>query len=146
MPVVEKSVVINAPVDKVFGINEDPKRVTEYMPGIVRVADIVKTRKRIGDSQRLTYSVLGVRFPSKVTIQGWEKDKRMVAKLQGALTGTFTATYEPQGGATKVTWRIDYTMKADILERAANHPLASRMNESNLARGLEDLKLLCEGT
>ena len=146
MPLVEKSILINAPVGKVFAAHDDPRRVPEYMPAMVRVADIVRTRRRIGDSQRLTYSVLGLRFPTKMTIQEWEKDRRMVVKLGGGLNGTFTATYEPQGGATKVTWRIDYTLKPRILDKAMNLPLAEGMNEKNVERGLENLKMICESS
>ena len=144
MPKVEKSIVIDAPVKSVFAINDDPNRVMEYMPGIVRMADIVQTPRRTGDSARFTYSVLGLRFPTKHTILEWEQNKRMVVKLEGALNGTFTATYESQGSATKVTWRIEYKMKGRILEKVANHPLAERMNEKNVERGLENLKLICE--
>ncbi len=146
MPTVQKSILINAPVGRVFATHDDPRRVPEYMPGMVRVADVVRTRRRIGDSQRLTYSVLGLRFPTKMTIQEWEKDRRMVVKLEGGLNGTFTATYDPQGSATRVTWRIDYALKPRILDKAVNLPLAEGMNEKNVQRGLENLKMICESS
>ena len=146
MPTVQKSILINAPVGKVFATHDDPNRVPEYMPGMVRVADVVRTRRRIGDSQRLTYSALGLRFPTKMTIQEWEKDKRMVINLQGGLNGTFTATYEPEGGGTKVSWLVDYSMKPRILDKAVSLPLAEGMNEKNVQRGLENLKMICESS
>ena len=144
MPRVEGSIVIEAPVEKVFAIHDDPKRVMEYMPGIIRMADIARTPRHVGDSGRFTYSVLGLRFPTKHTVIEWEQNKLMVVKLEGALNGTFTTIYEPEGTSTKVTWRIEYTMRGRILERVANHPLAERFNERNVERGLESLKMLCE--
>ena len=39
MPVLETSIVINAPVEKVFAIEDDPKRLPEYLPGIVEIAE-----------------------------------------------------------------------------------------------------------
>jgi len=134
MPLVEKSILINAPVGKVFAAHDDPRRVPEYMPGMVRVADIVRTRRRIGDSQRLTYSVLGLRFPTKMTIQEWEKDRRMVVKLGGGLNGTFTATYEPQGGATKAS-------ALEIVCRELDVPLADVMAMGDSESDLEMLRL-----
>ena len=108
MPVVEASIVINAPVERVFDLMDDPQRVVEYVPGIVRVSDFDRTPQRVGDSARVTYSVLGLRFP------------------------------------TRVTWHIDYTMKGGILGKAVNALLVQRLNEKNVERSLENLKLICE--
>ena len=40
MPVVENSIVINAPVEKVFGVLDDAQRFPEYFAGVVRVSDV----------------------------------------------------------------------------------------------------------
>ena len=144
MAVIEQSIVIDAPVEKVFAVHDDAHRVAEYMPGILRVADVVRTRGRRGDTTRLTFGLLGLRFPAKVTVEEWEENKHLVAKLEGALNGTFAVTYEVQGTATKVTWRLDYTLKRVILEKARNHPLAQRLTELNIAHGLQNWKLICE--
>lgn len=144
MPIVERSIEINSPVETVFAIHDDPKRVVEYMPGIVRMSNIAQTRRRTGDSSRFTYSVLGIRFPTKHTVLEWEQHKLIVVKLEGALRGTFTATYEPLGSSTRLTWRIDYTMAGRILQKVTNHPLANRMSEKNVEQGLENLKMICE--
>ena len=146
MPVVERSIEINSPVETVFAIHDDPKRVVEYMPGIVRMSDIVQTQRRTGDSARFTYSLLGIRFPTKHTVLEWEQHKRIVVRLDGALRGTFTATYEPLGSNTRVTWRIDYTMAGRILQKVASLPLAERMSEKNVEQGLENLKMICEAS
>ena len=143
MAIIERSVIINAPVEKVFAVEDDPKRLHEYMPGIVRMTDIVETPNHVGKSARFTYSVLGLRFPGKFSITQWEKNKRIVARLEGGVGGVLTNTYEAQGRGTKVTWRMDYTMKAGILGKAMNRLLVERMNEKNMERGLENLKMLC---
>ena len=145
MPIVEKSIVINAPVEDVFALCEDGARVQEYMPMVVRNADIDRKPGGVGSSQRLTYSLLGLRFPGKVTVQEWEENRRFVGLLEGALQGTFTASFESVDGSTRVTWRLDYSLRASILNRAANHPLAERLNEMSVTGGLERLRILCEG-
>ena len=99
----------------------------------------------IGDSARYTYTALGLRFTVKFTVMGWEKHKRTVGRLEGGIGGTLTNTYERQGNGTKVTWRMEYTMKAGILGKAVNRLLVERMNEKNMERSLENLKMLCEG-
>ena len=144
MPVTERSIVINAPVEKVFAVIDDLRRVPEYMHGVVRTADIKQTPRRIGDTMRLTYSVMGLRFPMKATVLEREENKRGVIKMEGGMNGTITGTYEPQGSATKVTWRFDYTMKGGILGKAVNALLVERMNERNAEVSLENLKMICE--
>ena len=146
MPVIEKSIVINAPAERVFAIVDDPNRLPDYMVGIVRVADVVQTPVRIGDSMRFTYAVIGLRFPGKATILDWEQNSRVVAKLEGGIGGTYTVTLRPQSNATRATWRFDYTMKGGILGKAVNALLVERINEKNAERGLENLKMLCEAT
>lgn len=144
MSVVEKSIVIRAPVEEVFAINEDPRRVMEFVPGILRVSDYSYTPKRVGDIARITYSVLGLRFPSKVTVLEWAKNERMVTKMEGALKGTLTFSFTHVEGFTRVVWRVDYSMRGGILGQAANILLVQRMNEKNVERSLENLKLICE--
>ena len=144
MPIVEKSIVIEAPPEEVFAMQDDPRRVMEYVPGIVRVSDYTYTSRRVGDTARVTYSVLGLRFPTKVTVLEWKRNKRMVMRMDRGLRGTLTFDYITHGGFTRVTWRIDYTMKGGILGKAVNAFLVQRMNEKNAERTLENLKLICE--
>ena len=95
---------------------------------------------------RFTYTVLGLRFTGKGTLLEREANKNIVVKLEGGISSTQTTTYQPQDDATKVTWRFDYTMKSGILGKAVNRLLVERMNEKNAERGLENLKMLCEGS
>ena len=43
MPVVENSIVINAPVEKVFGTIDDAQRFPEYFAGVIRVSEVNQT-------------------------------------------------------------------------------------------------------
>jgi len=54
VPVVENSIVINTPAEKVFGIIDDPQRFPEYFAGVIRVSDVINTEQRIGDSAIIT--------------------------------------------------------------------------------------------
>ena len=132
MPIIERSIVINAPAEKIFAVEDDPTRLPEYLPGLVRIADYQQTPERIGESARYTYAVLGLRFTGKGTLLEREENKRIVTKIEGGIGGTQTTEYESQGNSTKVTWRLDYTMKGGILGKAANSLLVERMNEKTL--------------
>jgi len=144
MPVIERSTTINAPLEQVFQLLDTPERVGEWAPGVTRVADIKQTPQRIGDSARITYSVLGLRFPMKMTVVEYNRPRKVTTRMEGGMGGTFAWSLEPQGLATRVQMRIDYTMKGGILGKAANTLLVERMNERNAERMLENLKMLTE--
>ena len=151
MPVIERSIVINAPVEKIFKIEDDPRRLPEYLPGIVEVTDYDRTPDRIGERSRYVYKAMGMRFEGRATLKEREENKRLVSALEGGIEGTQTNTYEPEGDATegdatKVTWRLEYTMKGGILGSIINKLFVEGQNEKNAERGLENLKGLCESS
>jgi carbon monoxide dehydrogenase subunit G len=144
MPIIERSITIAAPVEDVFAVVDDAKRQTEYLPGVTKVADVVRTQDRVGDTYKSTYSILGMRFPTKVSIIEWQQNKTYVEKMEGSLPGTFAVHLEPDGQGTKVSYTIDYTITMGVLGKVMNRLLFERMNEKTVEGGLENLKILCE--
>ena len=80
----------------------------------------------------------------KSTILTWEKNKSVVAQLEGAFPGTVSTTFDEQDDGVKVTQTFDYTIRGGVLGRALNAVLVERMNERNAQHTLENLKTLCE--
>jgi carbon monoxide dehydrogenase subunit G len=144
MPVVENRIVINAPMEVVFGVLDDPERLPEHFPGVVSVSDFKQTLERVGDSANITYSVIGVRFDVPFSILEWDENKRIVSSLGGAFPGVVTTTFESQVGGVRVTQRFDYSIKGGIVGKALNAILVERMNEKNAERSLENIKMICE--
>ena len=144
MPTIERSITIAAPVEDVFAVVDDPKRQTEWLPGVTKVADVVRTQDRVGDTYKATYSILGMRFATKISLLQWEKNKGYVERMEGSLPGTFAVNCEPNEQGTRLTLRIDYTITMGVLGKAMNRLLFERMNEKTIERGVENLKLLCE--
>ena len=60
MPVVEASIVVNSPIDKVFALQDGPWKSSEYVPGVVYVGKVTCAEERVGDSATVVYSVLGL--------------------------------------------------------------------------------------
>ncbi len=144
MAVVQKSAVINAPAEQVFAIVEDPRRAPELSPGVTRVDDIRQSPGRIGDSYRTIYSVVGREMPMTFTVLEYDRPRKIVTKMDGQMTGTFTMLLTPRGDATEVNARIDYEMKGGLFGKALNALGVERMNEKNTEQLLENLKAMCE--
>ena len=97
IPLIKKSNAINAPLDKVFTILDDPERIQEYSVGVTRVSDFNQTPERMGDTGRVTYSAMGLRFPMKLTVTAHEHNARFVLSMEGGMTGTMTWEVGPKG-------------------------------------------------
>ena len=146
MTVIQRSTTIRAPAEKIFDLIDTPERAREWAAGLTRVTDVQRTDGRLGDTMRLTYSVLGLRFPMKFTIVEYERPNKMISRFEGGMNGTMSFILEQSGDATQLNWEIDYTMRGGTLGKVADTLLVERMNERNSLRSMEDIKLLCESS
>ena len=146
MSVIQRSIIIDAPMEQVFEVLEDPNHVPQYAPGVSRVDDVQRSEERVGDSYRTVCSVMGLDFPTKFTTLEYERPRKFIAQMDGAMTGDFTWTLAPQDGSTQMNLRIDYEMKGGILGKAMDTLLVERMNQKNAERMLENLKMLSEAS
>ncbi len=144
MATITKTIDINAPVEKVFEILTDPKRVPEFAPGVTSVEDIRQSEQHIGDSFKATYAVLGLHFPMTFTATEYEQPTKLSNRFEGGMKGTWTWILEPRGNGTHLTTAMEYEMAGGFLGKAINSVLVERMNEKNAERLLENLKLVSE--
>ena len=143
---ITKSIDIDAPVEKVFELLNDPKRVPKYAPGVTSVEDVRQSEQHIGDSFRATYAVLGLHFPMTFTVTGYEQPTKLSTRFEGGMKGTWLWQLEPRGNSTHLTTQMEYEMAVGILGKAMNAMLVERMNEKNAEQLLENLKLVSEAT
>jgi carbon monoxide dehydrogenase subunit G len=146
MATINKSIDIDAPAERVFEVLTDPKRLPEYAPGLVSVEDIRQTEQHIGDSFRVTYSVLGLHFPMSFTATEYEQPTKLTTRFEGGMKGTWTWRLSPRGTSTHLTTTMEYEMAGGALGKAMNAMLVERMNEKNAEQLLENLKLVSEAT
>ncbi len=100
---IEKSIVVDAPVEKVFAYISNPEHETEYMPGTDEVKDI----QRLPDG-RYTYTevskFLGLHLEFKEEQVEVIPNERIVEKMHGGgMEGTMTESLERlEDGKTRV--------------------------------------------
>ena len=66
MPKIEKSITINAPVEKVFNYANDPMNQLEWLPSMTEIHDV--TGSGVGTHFRWVYKMVGVRLAGESTI------------------------------------------------------------------------------
>lgn len=114
----EKSIVVDAPVEKVFAYINDPARSPEYMPGANEVKDI----QRLPDG-RYTYTIvskfLGLHIESKDEQVEVIPNERIVEKSHGGgIDSSMAMQFERQeGDKTRVHMVSETTIHAGPLEK-----------------------------
>ncbi len=113
---IEKSIVIDAPVETVFAYANDPNRAPEYYAGVDDVKDI-RPLPNGGYTFKSTYKIAGLH--TEVTGEDIEvvPNERFVAKFRSALDDVnLTVTFERlDGGKTRVTCHEEHTLHGGIL-------------------------------
>lgn len=139
-----KTITIDAPIEKVFERCDNPNAMPVYVPNVTSVSNVQRSERRIGDTFRVTYGMMGAHFDEDFTYSEFERDKRIKATFDGAMKGSMGITLAPQGNSTKATFESEYEVSGGVLGKAVNKLLFERMNDKNAERMLENLKMVCE--
>ena len=114
MAKVEKTVTINAPVEKIFNYVSDPTNLPEFWPSLVEISD-VKTLSNGGHSNRWVYKMAGIRLQGTSEDVEYVKNQRLVSKTKGGTESTQTWSLHPVTGGTRVTFTVEYTVPIPVL-------------------------------
>lgn len=123
----ESSIIINAPVKKIFDYLSEPTNQPEIWPSLMEIKDV----QRLPDGKtknRWVYKMAGIRLEG--TSEGVESvtNQRIVSKTKGGVESTQTWTFQPEAGGTKVTFEVEYTVPIPVLGKLAE-AIIVKMNE-----------------
>jgi uncharacterized protein YndB with AHSA1/START domain len=139
---IEKTISIDAPVEKVFAYVDDPSNLLEIWPSLVDVKDVERLPSG-GSKFRWTYKMAGVRVEGVAEAVEYVANRHIVSKSEGGVSSTITWDFEPEDGGTKVTNAVDYTVHLPVLRKLAESFLV-RVNENEGDVLLANLKARME--
>ena len=142
MAEIKKSVTIDATANEVFDIVEDPSNFTKFVPNVSEVVDIHRTERRIGDTFRVVYKVLGLTFDEKFTTTEYDRPTYLTSAFKGGMNGTFRWSFEPHGRQCQVTVEINYDVAGGALGKAVDAVMLERTNAKSIEGMLENLRRL----
>jgi len=142
MAKVEKTITINAPVEKVFDYIDQPTNLPEIWPSLMEIKD-VQTLPNGGHTDRWVYKMAGMRFEG--TTEGIEHvtNQRIVSKTKGGVESTQTWVFQPEAGGTKVTFEVEYNIPIPVLGKLAE-AIVVKMNNREGDSILANLKTRME--
>ena len=142
MAKVEKTITINAPVEKVFGYVEEPANLPEIWPSMVEAKDVQRLPNG-GTSFRWVYKMAGMRFKGTSEDTEYVANRRVVSKSKGGIESTITWTFQPEASGTKVTFEAKYTVPIPLLGKIAEAFIV-KQNEHEAELLLANLKARME--
>ena len=142
MTLIQKSVTINAPVDNVVAILEDPERQSELNPNLKILSH---TPSPLGYfDTKWEYKMAGIPFNGTSTTVAYERGKSIVFESKGGIDSRWEWTISPQGATTDVALALTYTMPGSFLGAAFNKLLIEGQNEKDIEGELANLKRMSE--
>lgn len=139
---VEKTITINAAVEKVFAYMEDPMSNLEWLPSMLEVKDV--TGQGVGSHFRWAYKMAGVRLEGKTTVTELIPNERIVTQSKGGAVSTWTFAFEPHDGGTKLNLVVEYTVPVPVLGKLAE-ALVLKRNERETDLAVANIKARMEG-
>jgi uncharacterized protein YndB with AHSA1/START domain len=142
MAKVERSIVMHAPVEKVFGYAAVPSNLPEFIPSMMEVKD-VQPLPNGGHRFRWVYKMAGMRFEGTSEDVEFVPNQRLVAKYSGGIEAIVTWTFLGEAGGTRVTFLGEYTVPVPLLGRLAE-AIVVKVNEHETEALLANLKARME--
>ncbi len=142
MAKVERSVVIHAPVEKVFGYAAVPSHLPEFWPSMIEVKD-VQPLPSGGHRFRWVYQMAGMRLEGTSDDVEYVPNQRFIQKSKGGIESTIDWTFLSKAGGTRVTFLAEYTVPVPLLGRLAEAVIV-KVNEHETEELLANLKTRME--
>jgi uncharacterized membrane protein len=141
MEKVEKSISIDAPVEKVFAYLRDPMSNLETMPSMVQISQV--SGEGVGAQFRWVYRMAGMNLEGESTVLEFVPDKRFVTQSRGGIESTWAWDFAPDNVGTRIDLAVEYTVPVPVLGRLAE-ALVVRQNDRELETVLANIKARVE--
>ena len=145
MPVVKKSMKIDAPVSRVFETVTTPENSTRYVASLVEVTDRSSDLPAEGGTFSWKYRMMGFTFGGRGTVTANRKDEAFAMTLESKFPITESYEFRETDSGTEIIVTIDYEMPAPMKALFEGVGVIEKMNEIEARSVLEKIRALCEG-
>jgi len=136
-----KSVVVNAPADKVFAYVTEPTTMAEWLVSMVEARDVIGSGE--GQQYEWTYKMVGLQLRGQCTVVEHVPNEISVHQSIGSIDSSWTLGVEPHGEGTTLTVEVEYTIPIPVLGKMAERFLLQR-DARDLEQSLTNVKEMLE--
>jgi uncharacterized membrane protein len=127
MPVVDKEIVIGAPLEEIFRFVSIPGNLPQIWPSLIEIKN-EKLLPNGGYRFRWLYKIFGVRLTGTAECVDIAPNLWLSARTYGAVDSLNTWTFRSKGGQTRVTMTIDYRIPSPLSGRLAENTIVNTAN------------------
>ena len=137
-----KSIIINAPVEKVFGYLSDPMNMLEWHPSVIGIRDVTGQ----GENQKWTwdYKLMGFTFTGEVRVVSSVVNTQRLIKSTGGIESTRNWRLKREAGGTRLNYELEYTIPRPVIGKIGEL-LAIQRSERVVDMALANIKERMEG-
>ena len=144
MPNVKHAIVINAPVDKVFGFVTNPDNWTKYARSLEDIRDVSSKAVEKGTTFAWQYRMLGMHFDGKGMVTENVKNEKFGMMMEGGLPVTENFGFKKVNGGTELDVEVIYDIPGKLMQLLTENPVADKVNRKVAEGVLEKIKTYCE--
>jgi ligand-binding SRPBCC domain-containing protein len=113
---VEKSILIQTPVDTIFDFVSEPTCLLKIWPGMIELRDVQRLRN--GNLRfQCVHKMVGAYIESTWEAVESTVNRQITIHTSGGFRSVVTWAFQPQNGRTEVTFRMEYAIPAPLLRK-----------------------------
>lgn len=144
MSEIKQSIVINAPVSKVFEFVTNPANWPRYVTNLMDVKDMSPDIPAKGSTFTFQYKIMGFKVEGKGTVTENVKDKSFGLSFESVVPIKESYDFVDRGdGTTEFFFNLQYEVPGQILA-VANKLLIEKLNTIEAKNILQKIKAECE--
>jgi uncharacterized membrane protein len=142
MAKLQKTITIDAPVEKVFAFMNEPTNLPEIWPSMVEIRN-VQPLPSGGYNFGWVYKMAGMRIEGASETTEYIPNQRTVTRSTKGIQSKFIWTYAAEDGGTRLTVDVEYTVPVPVLGKIAEAVIV-KQNEQEAETLLANLKARME--
>jgi uncharacterized membrane protein len=145
---IHRDVVVNADQEQCFDFIADPSLAPLFISSLYSITPIDVDPRGVGNKWGFEYDLFGVPVRGESECTEFERPSKYVWRsIPGSSTidTTFSYTFEPQDGGTKVSLDVEYELPQEVLGgKLTDKLVVERMNEHEADAAIKNLKVVLE--
>jgi uncharacterized membrane protein len=138
MAKIDKTIIIHAPLEKVFKFMADPYNLPEVWPAMIEVRDVFQNS--IGGMDfGWTYKMAGMKFEGASTTTELIPNKRNITRSTKGIDSTFCWEYDEVAEGTRLHLEVEYKVPIPLIGKLAEAVIV-KQNEHEAHNMLHNLK------
>lgn len=148
MAKIHRDIVVNAEPERCFDFIADPSLAPLFISSLYSITPIDVEPRGAGNKWGFEYDMFGVPVRGESECTEFERPSKYVwQSIPGSSTidTTFSYTFEPENGGTKVSLDVEYQIPEQVLGgKIADKLVVERMNEHEADAAISNLKVVLE--